>query len=91
MKDNEFDFLNALIKKYGHKPAITLKEAIDDWFPDLTFETAKKKAAKQQLPFPVFKIHSSNKAPYMVRILDLANTLKRTSDIAVEDWTSMHI
>lgn len=63
MKDNEFDFLNALIKKYGHKPAITLKEAIEDWFSDLNFGTAKKKAAKQQLPFPVFKNHLSNKAP----------------------------
>lgn len=80
-----------MIKKYGHKLAITLKEAIEDWFPDLNFETAKKKAAKQQLPFPVFKIHSSNKAHYMVRILDLANALNRTSDIAVKDWTSMHI
>lgn len=91
MKNNEYDFLNNLIKKYDYKPAIPLNVVIEDWFPDLTFATAKKKAAKQQLPFPVFKIRPSNKAPYMVRILDLANTLKRTSDVAVEDWTSMHI
>lgn len=87
---NTSDIQLMLLEKYKHSPVILLETVLRDFFPHLNLSSAKKKAACQMLPFPVFKAEKSQKSPYLVNILDLAKYLARQSDLGTKDWESMN-
>lgn len=66
-------------------PAVKLEDILHDYLPNLSLVVANKMAKEQQLPFPVFKIIDSNKAPWMVSIFDLANHIDSRRQFASED------
>jgi len=51
--------------------------------------TAKRKAKLQQLPFPVSHDPASQKAPYLVHVIDLAEYLDKINALARKDWARM--
>ncbi len=86
---NQFDSSLLLGMKYKSS-VVALEVVVKDFLPHLNIETAKKRAAVQDLPFPTFKAEDSNKAPYMVNITDVAIWLNKQSQISKQDWTNMH-
>ena len=86
---HQFDSSFLLAMKY-QSPVVPLEVIVKDFLPHLKIETAKKRAAVQDLPFPTFKAEDSNKAPYMVNIADVALWLNKQSQISKQDWTNMH-
>lgn len=48
---------------------------------------ARKMAAMHQLPVPVFKLGVSRRAPWMVRVTELAQWIDREADAAKRAWT----
>lgn len=86
---NQFDSSFLLAMKY-QSPVVPLEVIVKDFLPHLNIETAKKRAALQDLPFPTFKAEDSKKAPYMVNITDVAIWLNKQSQISKQDWTNMH-
>ena len=86
---NQFDSSFLLAMKY-QSPVVPLDVVVKDFLPHLNIETAKKRAALQNLPFPTFKAEDSNKAPYMVNIADVAIWLNQKSQNSQQDWKNMH-
>ena len=86
---NQFDSSFLLAMKY-QSPVVPLEVIVKDFLPHLNIETAKKRAALQNLPFPAFKAEDSKKAPYMVDIKHLAVWLNQQSQISAQDWGNMH-
>lgn len=56
-------------------------EAVAEKFLDLTPEQATRKAAKGELPFPVFRIGSA-KSPWLVDVKTLADFVEKHAIIA---------
>lgn len=50
---------------------------------------AKRDAAAQRLPFPVYRA-GSQKSPWLVRVTDLADYLDRERNEAARDWANRH-
>lgn len=70
---------------------ITLQEVITQYLPHISLDQAKRRAAEQTLPFPVFKADkNSKKSPYMVRVDALAAWLDHASEQAEEDWRKVN-
>lgn len=87
---NTPDIQLMLLEKYKHSPIVLLETVLIDFLPHLSLSSAKKKAACQMLPFPVFKAEKSQKAPYLVNIKDLAKYLSAQSDIGTKNWENMN-
>lgn len=70
-------------------PVVKLEDIIDDYLSHLSLPVAKKMAKEQQLPFPVFRADASNKAPWLVSIIDLANFIDKQQSLARQDYIAM--
>lgn len=54
--------------------------------------TAKRKAALHALPFPVFQIEEGNsKAPWFVRVADIAKLVDAKSAAGAAEWTKSQV
>ncbi|ONG41805.1 pyocin activator protein PrtN [Alkanindiges hydrocarboniclasticus] len=84
-----FNIGSILVLGYG-SPIISLEQILKDFFPHLTIASANRRAAKQSLPFPVFKAEASQKAPYLVNLFDFARYLEEESHKSKLDWQNMH-
>lgn len=79
-----------LVARY-QSPVVPLETIVKDYFGHLQIEEARRKANKQQLPFPVFRSEKDNKkSKWMVNIADLALYLDKESKIAKEDHLAMN-
>ncbi|EOE6707665.1 TPA: pyocin activator PrtN family protein [Acinetobacter baumannii] len=79
-----------LVARY-QSPVVPLETIVKDYFSHLQIEEARRKANKQQLPFPVFRSEKDNKkSKWMVNIADLALYLDKESKIAKEDHLAMN-
>lgn len=85
----QFDAAFLLAMKYK-SPVVTLDAVIADFMPHLKIETAKKRAGKQDLPFPTFKAEESAKSQWLVNITDVALWLNKQRENSVKDWKSMN-
>lgn len=85
---DQFDAGFMLAMKYK-SPVITLEAVIKDFMPHLKIETEKKRASKQDLPFPVFKSEESPKSVWLVNITDVALWLTKRREISLRDWKNM--
>lgn len=86
---SNFNISSILVLSYG-SPVVTLEQILKDFFPHLTIASANKRAARQSLPFPVFKAEVSQKAPYLVNLFDFARYLEEESHKSKLDWQNMH-
>jgi hypothetical protein len=69
-----------------HKsPAIPLAEVCEKYF-SLSYEEALKKAARNELPVPAFRLSNSRKAPMMVSAEDLGAWIDKNQTEAAELW-----
>lgn len=69
-----------------HKsPAIPLADVCEKYF-SLSYEEALKKAARNELPVPAFRLSNSRKAPMMVSAEDLGAWIDKNQTEAAELW-----
>lgn len=66
-------------------PTIPLAEVCDRFFC-LSYEEASKRAARNELPVPTFRLTQSRKAPLMVSAEDLGAWIDKTRDAAAAQW-----
>lgn len=83
------DTTSALLIKY-QTPTPRLDIVREDYFPHVTVQQLARKAAAQDLPFPVFKIDQSRKAPYFVHITALARWIDNQQREAEQDYAKLH-
>ncbi len=69
---------------------IELMTVIADYYPHLSKAEALRKANNQEFPFSVFKIDQSKRAPFLVRVEDLANLLDTEYSKASKDFATFH-
>ena len=86
---DQFDAAFLLAMKYK-SPVVKLEAVIADFLPHLTIETAKKRANKQNLPFPAFKSEDNIKATWLVNITDVAIWLNKQRENSAKDWQNLH-
>ena len=66
-------------------PTIPLTEVCERYF-SLSYEEAKKKAARNELPVPTFRLTNSRKAPLMVSAEALGSWIDKTESDARAMW-----
>ncbi len=66
-------------------PAIPLAEVCERYF-SLSYEEALKKAARNELPVPTFRLTNSRKAPMMVSAEALGDWIDKTEAEAKALW-----
>lgn len=85
----KIDTTTALLIKY-QSPTPLLSDVAVDYLPHLNPTEYKRKAARAELPFPVFKIIESKKSPYYVHISALAKWIDSQCEIAAKDYEMAH-
>ena len=74
----------ALMSLYK-SPTIRLDEICESYL-NISREEAMKKAARADLPFPVFRLSNSRKAPWVVTAEELGNYIDKASAAARHEW-----
>lgn len=69
-----------------HRAAAVRLSEISENYLGMTPVVAQRNAALNTLPFPTFRMSDSNKAPYMVKISDLAKHIDSQHKNAAEQW-----
>lgn len=72
-----------LAARFDGRPAVDLDEVADMF--GLSGKAANERAAKRILPIPCFRLADSQRAPWMVRIDDLATYIDRQRDAANDE------
>jgi len=70
------------------KTDIPLKDICEQYL-GINENIAKRKALKQQLPFPVYRA-PGQKSTWLVNIADLAKFIDDERAKAIKDWTAMN-
>jgi hypothetical protein len=78
----------ALMAEFG-SAQIPLEDLCKKYF-NLSFAEAKKKAAKQMLPVPVFKMKNVEDGRYYVKAEKLAEYIDKQSEAAELEWQSVN-
>lgn len=63
-------------------PVVDVAQRYLNYGPDV----ARRRASKGQLPFPAFQVGSSAKAPFLVRVKDLAEFIDQAAEFGVRAW-----
>lgn len=71
-------------------PIIPLEVVVRDYLKYMSIEIAKRKAFKQELPFPVIRLGDKQKASWAVNIADLSQYIDKQTEIAQEDFKAMN-
>lgn len=71
-------------------PVVRLADVCEQYLNN-EYPWAQRKAALNALPFPAFKLGPSKKAPWMVRLSDLAEYLDRTGAEAQRSWKTSQV
>jgi hypothetical protein len=66
-------------------PVVKLEDVCNDYF-GLTRHEANRKAALNKLPVPTFRLSSSQRAPRMVHLQDLADFIDMQRKNAITSW-----
>lgn len=66
-------------------PAIPLADICEKYFA-LSFGEAMKRAARNELPVPTFRLTNSQKAPVMVSVEALGAHIDKQADEAQRQW-----
>lgn len=87
--DTNIDINTMLFLRYK-LPIVSLEIIVADYLPHMNINTANKKAARCNLPFPAFKI-DGGKGKYFVNISDVAKWLDKLQKEAKSDWQNMQL
>nr|WP_180110548.1 pyocin activator PrtN family protein [Acinetobacter sp. YH12098] len=71
-------------------PVVPLENVIEDYLSHMSLEIAKRKAVKQELPFPVIRLGEKQKASWMVNLADLAAYIDHRTAVAQHDHKAMN-
>ena len=71
-------------------PIIPLEVVVRDYLHHMSIEIAKRKAFKQELPFPIIRLGDKQKASWAVNIADLAQYIDKQTKLAQEDFKAMN-
>lgn len=69
-----------------YRAPVVQVESICEKYLNLSWHTAKTRAALNALPFPTFRMSESKKAPLLVRVGDLAEYIDKQRDEAQREW-----
>ena len=81
--------LMMLMYRY-ESPHIPLEIVVKDFFNHMQMDQAKRRAAKQDFPFPVYRLEKSTKAPFFVSVEALANYLDNQAKMGKQDFDNLH-
>ncbi|WP_149930584.1 pyocin activator PrtN family protein [Acinetobacter soli] len=70
-------------------PVVPLENVVQDYM-SISIEIAKRKAIKQELPFPVIRLGEKQKAAWMVNLADLAVYIDQQTALAQQDHKAMN-
>ena len=68
----------------------TLENVVEDYLSHMSLEIAKRKAVKQELPFPVIRLGEKQKASWMVNLADLAVYIDQQTALAQHDHKAIN-
>lgn len=74
-----------------HRSPVVPLSAICDQYFNCCIKVASNRAALNRLPVPAWKLLNSQKAPFMVRITDLAEYIDSQGDIERVRWKQSQI
>lgn len=74
-----------------HKSPIVRLEDICEQYFGLQYDTARNRAALNQLPVATWRLLDSHKAPLMVRLTELAAHIDATAEAATEQHANSKI
>ncbi|QDF66032.1 hypothetical protein FJQ87_04470 [Shewanella sp. SNU WT4] len=74
--------------KFNHAPLISVVDIAVEYL-GLTPSTAKRKARNNELPFPVFRLSDSQKAPWLVTFEHFVEYVERVASMSHNDWICM--
>ena len=86
MQINTVDFL---FLKY-QSMTVSLLEVAKDYYPHIGKAELLRRANSQELPFSVFKMDSSKRAPFLVHVKDLADAVDKEREIAAKNYAAFH-
>ena len=69
---------------------VPLENVVEDYLSHMSLEIAKRKAVKQELPFPVIRLGEKQKASWMVNLADLAVYIDQQTALAQHDHRVMN-
>lgn len=70
-------------------PVVPLENVVQDYM-SISIEIAKRKAIKQELPFPVIRLGEKQKAAWMVNLADLAVYIDQQTALAQQNHKAMN-
>lgn len=76
-----------LAAKYGASPVIEAERVREDFYPHLTQKSFRQKLEAGRLDLPVFKLDDSQKAPFFIKLADLARVFDDLHHVASNDHT----
>lgn len=79
-----------LMAEFNGRAAVDIAEIGPKYLGITDKAKLSAKARTGQLPFPAFRAETSQKAPWLVNITDLAEYLDRERDKAKQDWQQIH-
>lgn len=71
-------------------PVVRLEDVCEHYF-GLSIKTANDRAITNKLPIPAFRLVDSQKAPFMVKISDLAAHIDNAQQLAAELWEKSQV
>ena len=71
-------------------PVVPLELVVEDYLSHMSLEIAKRKAVRQELPFPVARLGEKQKASWMVNLADLAVYIDQQTALAQHDHKAMN-
>ncbi|HAS8249900.1 TPA: hypothetical protein I7673_18530 [Vibrio vulnificus] len=74
-----------LAQQFNHQPFIPVVDVAGALF-GMAATTIKRKAAQQELPFPVVRLGNSQKSPWFVSFDDLAKFIERQRRENEREW-----
>lgn len=74
-----------------HNSAVLPLDEIAEPYLGISHKVARLRAARNELPFPTFRLVDSQKAPLMVRVEDLAAVITSAADTARGQWANAQV
>jgi hypothetical protein len=71
-------------------PAVRLEDVCEHYF-GIAIKTANDYATLNKLPIPAFRLVNSQKAPWMVKLSDLAAHIDNAQRLATELWEKSQV
>ncbi len=79
-----------LMAQYGGKAVIPLEDIRRDFFDHMSLDRLSRKVSAGELPLPIVRMESSQKAWKGVHLVDLANYIDRQREAALAEFAKMN-